>query len=742
MVSRAPDITERTIIDLSGRLSTFYDLNANAFDIAVAGLPFIMAVTDNTPYKRQTAEFRAQRVDQMRDPGEHTLAGSGYWTRSQSSWHYGEGINFTEPLEGNDMEVRFRYKDSYGVDVWTPGQLSLLKKTTLVQAFRGKSKIDTGANTSGVDFLIATDLEPVVTTTSSATAASGVTTISVASTANIVAGYVISATGITSGTTVSTVGTSSVTLSAATTASIASGSTLTFNPVNAIYKINTSQTSSALVTYASLGNSTILATTSDGSYLYVATTTGIYDVDMVTGTASKSYAYDTALVAASAVLKYVKSRVVAAGKFTNGTYAAYELLFPAKGAGAATVIKPTMTAANGTLIDGSVNMPTGWVWNSITEARNAIYLGGYSGDHSTIFKLQVSTAGVLGTIVTTSVLPRGEVIKSLYSYLGTYVMMGTSKGARIATSDTNGDLTYGPIAYHNESGVNDFEARDSYVWCTATNGVNSNAGTYRINIAQPITLSGYAQPISTGVYARAADLFADGVTGTVNSVRIYSTNIVAFSVDDSGVWIQHPTDLVESGVLNHGRIRFDTMENKAWKRARVRTLNDTATGDIALYKINPTGTTIIKTFLEGSDTVADIDLQNAYPTIAQDAAFRLQLTRTTTSATTGPIVVGLAIKALPTPTRARIIQIPLFCYDRETDKTGNIIGYEGYAKERLLALETVEAMGETIIVQDFNAGGDPIECVIEQVTFTRSTPANRNYSGFGGIVQLVARTVV
>jgi len=92
VASRSPDISERTIIDLSGRLSTYYDLNGNAFDMAIGGLPFIMAVTDSTPYKRQTAEFRVQRIDQMRDPGEHTLGGSGYWTRSQSSWHYGEGL--------------------------------------------------------------------------------------------------------------------------------------------------------------------------------------------------------------------------------------------------------------------------------------------------------------------------------------------------------------------------------------------------------------------------------------------------------------------------------------------------------------------------------------------------------------------------------------------------------------------------------------------------------------------------
>lgn len=672
--SKAPDITERTVIDLSGRISQYYELNGNAFDVAIGGLPFIMAVTDNTPYKRQTAEFRAQRVDQMRDPGEHTLAGSGYWTRSQSSFHYGDGINFTEPMEGNDSEVRFRYKDGYGVNPWTPGELSLLKSTTKVLTLSGKSKLDTGAD-SGVDFLIATDLEPKTTQT------------------------------------------------------------------YAIWKITSAGTASGLVTFASLNNETILATTSDGTYLYVATTAGIYDVKLSDGTCHKSYNYGT-LTGAHATLKYVKSRIIGAGAFTNGSYAAYELFFPSKGSGASVEIKPTMTAADGVLINGSTNMPTGWQWNCITEARNAIYLGGYAGEHSTIFKLQVDNTGALGTIVTTAVLPRGEIIRGLYSYLGTYVMIGTSKGARVSTSDTNGDLTYGPIAYHNENGVYDFEARDSYVWCTATNGVNTNSGTYRINLAQPITLSGYAQPISTGIYAKASDVFAEAVTGIVRAVRIFDTNRVAFAIDGSGVWVEHKTNLIPQGEIVTGYIRFDTLENKAWKRVRVRTPGNTTKGEIEVFRHAVDTDTLITTIDVNEDTSIDYDLAAAFPELSSEAAFKLELYRNTTDATTGAVVSGIGVKALPTPTRARILQIPLFCYDKETDKNGAIIGYEGYAKDRLAALETTEAKGDTLIIQDFNAGGDPFEVVIEQVTFTRSTPSNRNYSGFGGVIQLVARTVV
>ena len=734
MVSRAPDISERTIIDLSGRLSTYYDLNANAFDIAIAGMPFIMAVTDNTPYKRQTAEFRAQRVDQMRDPGEHTLAGSGYWTRSQSSWHYGEGINFTEPMEGNDNEVRFRYKDSYGIDIWTPGQLTLLKDTTKVQAFRGKCDVRTAEDTS--PYVIATDMETVVTTTAAATAATAATTITVASTANIVAGYVINGTHITAGTTVSTVGTGSITISAGTTGSVANGATLTFHPVNAIYKITTDNTSTAFITYAQLGYKQVLGITSDGAYAYVATATNIYDINLSTGTVHAHYTINTTN-AASVAIKWVKSRVIAGITRTDGTHAAYELLFPDKGGGAATNIS-TLTA-----ISGSNNMSLGWTWSTVGEAIGAIYLGGYLGEHSSLFKLSVDSTGALGTILTAAIMPRGEKLLNVYGYLGTYIMMGTNKGARVATSDTNGDITYGPLVYHNENGVYDFEARDSYVYCANTNGINSNSGVTRINLAQPITLIGYAQPISTGVYARATDVFANGVTGTVNSVRIFdSPNRVVFTVSGSGVWVENSTTLVENGILRGGKIRYDTMENKAWKRVRVRTLNDVANGDIEVYKIGTTTDTIIQILTEGNSTAADLDLTNAYPDISPDASIKLELVRNSTDSTTGPVVVGVAVKALPSPTRARIIQIPLFCYDRESDKTGNMIGYEGYAKERLAALETIEGRGDTVVVQDFNAGGDPIEVVIEQVTFTRSTPANRNYTGFGGIIQLVCRTVV
>ena len=49
------------------------------------------------------------------------------WTRSQTSWHHGAGINFYEPgLRDEANPTQYRFKDSRGVDVWTEGRLSLL----------------------------------------------------------------------------------------------------------------------------------------------------------------------------------------------------------------------------------------------------------------------------------------------------------------------------------------------------------------------------------------------------------------------------------------------------------------------------------------------------------------------------------------------------------------------------------------------------------------------------------------
>lgn len=95
-----------------------------AYDVALGGLPFIYAINDTRPYLRQTAPFRKDQFDNGSEPGEQSL--SGWWLRSQSSFHGGAGINFFDPLT-NDENGHYRFYDSKGINVWTRGQATLLK---------------------------------------------------------------------------------------------------------------------------------------------------------------------------------------------------------------------------------------------------------------------------------------------------------------------------------------------------------------------------------------------------------------------------------------------------------------------------------------------------------------------------------------------------------------------------------------------------------------------------------------
>jgi hypothetical protein len=117
------DITEGIPFVLSNPEGATYTASGYAYDVAINGLPFFIAASDDNPYRRVTAQYRKQQIDQSREPGEQTL--TGWWLRSQSSFHYGQGIKFFEPIQ--DESLRFQYTESKGLDVWTKGQATLLK---------------------------------------------------------------------------------------------------------------------------------------------------------------------------------------------------------------------------------------------------------------------------------------------------------------------------------------------------------------------------------------------------------------------------------------------------------------------------------------------------------------------------------------------------------------------------------------------------------------------------------------
>ena len=120
------DITEGIPYVLSNPAgATNYSATGVNYDMAIAGLPFFIGATDDSPYRRVTAKYRKEQYDQTREAGEQSL--TGWWFRSQSTFHLGAGIKYFEPAQ--DESLRFQFTESKGVEVFTKGQVTLLNTT-------------------------------------------------------------------------------------------------------------------------------------------------------------------------------------------------------------------------------------------------------------------------------------------------------------------------------------------------------------------------------------------------------------------------------------------------------------------------------------------------------------------------------------------------------------------------------------------------------------------------------------
>ena len=147
------DITEGIPYVLSNPAgATNYSATGVNYDMAIAGLPFFIAASDESPYRRVTARYRKEQYDQTREAGEQSL--TGWWFRSQSTFHLGAGIKYFEPAQ--DESLRFQFAESKGVDVFTKGQATLLNSTVRILT-TASSTVIVGANDGTNDCLVTTD---------------------------------------------------------------------------------------------------------------------------------------------------------------------------------------------------------------------------------------------------------------------------------------------------------------------------------------------------------------------------------------------------------------------------------------------------------------------------------------------------------------------------------------------------------------------------------------------------------
>lgn len=730
------DISERLPSVLSNPAgSTTYTPTGYAYDIAIAGLPFFITPLDESPYRRVTAQYRKNQFDTSREPGEQSL--TGWWLRSQSSFHFGQGIKFYEPAQ--DESLRFQYTESKGLDVWTKGQATLLRKAFSQHTVTG------GIRTDGRPWQIARSIQ----WTKNSITYNGILltdeydvdkvfpqiTVSInnkALTSNVATLTTTAAHGLCTGMQI-----------------VISGVDATFNGEYRITGVPTTTTFTYAKTasnvastpvspvgtgvaevihfidYNSGSDYPVQALCDDGVYAYWVTNVlnagtprlRVYkkllsDDSSVSPTLMIS---DNSITADNAVMEYTKERIVMC---VNDKV--YEFSTTAS-----SLPSPVYTH----------NDPD-HIFTSITSSGAAIYISGYSGIQSNIYKFTLNTSGAMPTLtsaITAAELPVGETTFKISYYLG-YMSIGTNKGMRVAqVSDQDGSIAYGPLLFESTQPVYDFAFRDKYIW--AATGVDGQAGLTRVNLGTEI---------SQLVFAYVWDVYDPDDTlnhYTTTCAFMGDTDRLAFCNAGNGadgtIYIQSDSILMASGYLRTGFIRYNTLENKIFKLVQPRI--DTTFGAFNMYSISAEDVEYnIGTFAQG-DPVPEVNVN--YPIGAnQYVAFKFEVFRDTNDSTLGPLFTGYQVKALAAIPRQRLIQYPVMCYDHEMDKFNNEVGYEGSAYARMSQLEAVENIGDTIRVQDFRTGESYIG-LIEELDFINKTPTDKRFSGYGGLLLVTIRSV-
>ncbi len=736
MAPYGEDITDAIPYPLSNPAGAInYSATGVAYDIAVAGLPFFVQASDDTPYRRVTAQYRKQQYDQTREAGEQSL--TGWWFRSQSSFHLGQGIKYFEPAQ--DEGLRFQYTESKGVNVWDKGQVTLINDVDAVHTTTGVLKTNgrpnqhmrsikwiQNSNTyEGVLLHDEYDIDkifPTITATITNKAlTSNVATLTAAN-HGFAVGFQVEVSG------VDATFNGTYTITAVTTNTFSYAKTATNVTSQAATGTAISEVEH-FVDYNSGTDYPVYAMTDDGVYAYWITKiidagvdkTAMYKRPLDSSASATQMWKTSSVVVSDACMEFTKERIVTT--INNGVY---EISTTASSLPTAVYTHPVAD----------------FNYTSITSSGAAIYVTGFSGSQSNIQKFTLASNGTMPTLtsaITAAEMPSGELIYKIYYYLG-YMAIGTTKGVRVAAVSDDGSLAYGPLVFESEQPVYDFAARDSFLWC-ATN-VDGAPGTTRINLGASLGTLLFPYAWDTYFYPETE---GNRVTGhrTTACAFVNGTDRLAFCTNKVGatngkVYIETETGgrLVWQGYLQTGFIRYNTLELKRFKF--ILPQFDTTNGSLEVRSIDQDDNEYGLGIFSQGDAVGEIGI--GYPSTPQQyLGFKFIINGGTVDSLS-PVLTGYQTKALPAVPRQRLIQYPVMCFDHEADKFGVQAGYEGSAWQRLQQLETVENNGDTVRIEDYRTGESYVG-LIEELDFINRTPQDKRFTGFGGVLLITIRSV-
>lgn len=434
---------------------------------------------------------------------------------------------------------------------------------------------------------------------------------------------------------------------------------------------------------------------SDGKNVWIAHPAAIYKTDTSSSSMSSWSASPTSPVS---------------GNWT-GIWFNKGKLFASSAAGIMYEINSSGTA---TALSGANRNTLGFTWSASTGVGGYHYFAGYNGDKSLIFKSTLTAEGTaLSAIVVAGELPDNELVLHLDSYLG-YLIIGTNKGVRFASTDANGYITIGGLIETGQP-VYCSEGQDRFVWFGWGYYDSVSSGLGRMDLAEfTATLTpAYASDLMAGKPALKTSLgpvnqiAATPILGDTVSVVTFNNKRV-FAVKAKGVFAETsakvPLSELNTGLISHGII-----DNKyaAFLDARMQPLDSnnslqlsyaTDSGNIeSAGSIQSAGSVYTGELFIGK-VGRNFEIKISYGNIVPETLVGSDVTCT-----------GFMLRSYPAPKRISKFSVPIMLFDSVNVASRDWAGNPGADFEFLLDLHKGQLpftyqegeISYTVVMDDF-----------------------------------------
>jgi hypothetical protein len=376
------------------------------------------------------------------------------------------------------------------------------------------------------------------------------------------------------------------------------------------------------------------------------------------------------------------------------------------------------------------NPSTGYIYTSVSEGPNGIYLSGYAGPVSDVSSMTVTDSGgtlVLGAPVVQLRTPPGERVMSVFFYVNNYFALATTNGVRVGQFSPYGQPQMGPLMM---AGTKCYSATGSgtLVWIGAERSV------WWVDLSTPIDDAG------TYAHAMYTDDLGAGVGDFVNDLTVLpgAPDLVFATTDQGGTVYQTSFAPTQPAELTTSWSRFGTTEPKQLHYVRVDGTFPVVGGVQNVCTVvveSDLGETVTFNIEGGEQTSHEFSTSALSP--AQ--TFRVSFTLRDAGAGNGVTLRSFQLKALPAPRKFAEHILPLRCFDSEQDRNGRETIRKGWAAQRVKAVEELAQQGVRITVKD-KIMNTSYQAVIRRCQFRQTTNPTTD-SVMGGLLNVIVRQV-